>query len=163
MKTVVVMTRDVVVVAPTASAAAARRMMRRRGIRHLPVVDGGHLVGVLSDRDLLRADALPPEPAPITCGEVMTPAPVTCPPDASVGRVAELMLQHKIDSVPVVGLDGRLVGLVTSTDLLGLLVEREGVTMLPFDFRVRTATAVGEGVLGLRGTLTSSHKPPFSS
>jgi len=147
MKTFAVMTRDVVVVAPAAGAAAARQMMRRLEIRHLPVLDGGRLVGVLSDRDLLRADALAPGPAQITCGEVMTPAPVTCLPDASIGRVAELMLEHKIDSVPVVSLDGRLVGLVTSTDLLGLLVEREGVTMLPFDFRLRTAAADRDGVL----------------
>ena len=52
MKTSTVMTRDVVVVSPTVTAGIAARMMERRRIRHLPVVEGGRLVGILSDRDL---------------------------------------------------------------------------------------------------------------
>jgi CBS domain-containing protein len=47
------------------------------------------------------------------------------------------MLEHKIDSVPVIGPSGLLVGLVTSADLLSLLVERDVAQVLPFDFRLR--------------------------
>ena len=54
MKSSSVMTRDVVVVSPAVTVAAAERMMERLRIRHLPVVVGGRLVGILSDRDLLR-------------------------------------------------------------------------------------------------------------
>ncbi len=53
-----VMTRDVVVVSPTVTAGVAARMMQRLRIRHLPVVEDGRLVGILSDRDLLKH---PPE------------------------------------------------------------------------------------------------------
>ena len=69
----------------------------------------------------------------------MTPAPVSCLSNASVSQVAELMLEHKIDSIPIVNHSGALTGLVTSTDLLGLLVDRDEAQVLPFDFRLRTA------------------------
>jgi acetoin utilization protein AcuB len=129
------MTRDVVVVSPTVTAGIAARMMERRRIRHLPVVEDGRLVGILSDRDLLKR-------APgISCGAAMTPAPVTCLPSTSVSQVAKLMLQHKIDSIPIVSYSGSLTGLVTSTDLLGLLTDLDEAHMLPFDFRLQRAAS----------------------
>ena len=115
MNTASVMTREVVVVPPTVSVRAASGMMDRRHIRHLPVVEAGRLVGILSDRDLVKL------PGDATCGEAMTPAPVTCTADAPVGRVALLMLEHRVDSIPIVNAAGKLTGLVTSTDLLWLL------------------------------------------
>ena len=139
MRASVAMTREIVVVAPAVSVSAAARMMKRLHVRHLPVVVGGRLVGIVSDRDLLARRG---EGAPATCGEAMTPAPITCPPDASVGRVAALMLEHTIDCVPIV-VDGALVGLVTSSDLLGLLVERDRAQGLPFDFRLRMSASDG--------------------
>jgi CBS domain-containing protein len=137
------MTRDVVVVAPTVGVSSALRMMERLEVRHLPVVEASRLVGILSDRDLSRVAA-----SKMTCGEAMTPAPVTAAPDAPVGQIAALMLEHRIDSVPIVGSSGVLVGLVTSTDLLRLLVERAGaqVLPLPFDYRLRIATSDGDAL-----------------
>jgi acetoin utilization protein AcuB len=132
MKTSTAMTRAVVVVSPTVGLPAARRLMERMNIRHLPVVIDGRLVGIVSDRDLLgRPEGVDPG----TCGEVMTPSPLTCSPDSSVGTVAAMMIEHKIDSLPVV-LGERLIGLVTSTDLLELLVERDQAQVLPFDFHL---------------------------
>ena len=51
------------------------------------------------------------------------------------------MLEHKIDSIPIVDYSGSLTGLVTSTDLLALLVDHDEAQMLPFDFRLRTAAS----------------------
>jgi CBS domain-containing protein len=127
------MTRDVLVVSPTVSVGIAARLMKRAHVRHLPVVEARKLVGILSDRDVVK------HVADTTCGEAMTPAPVTCSQDASVGRVASLMLEHKIDSIPVVSVSGALIGLVTSTDLLGLLVDRAQAQVLPFEFKLRVA------------------------
>jgi acetoin utilization protein AcuB len=136
MKTAAVMTRDIVVVSPNVTAPAAQATMGRLCVRHLPVVENGRLVGIISDRDLLRRPS--PASPPLTCGQVMTPAPVTCRASTSVGQVARSMLEHKIDCVPVVDDEGRLVGLVTSSDLLELLVERDQAQALPpFDFRLR--------------------------
>jgi acetoin utilization protein AcuB len=126
------MTREVVVVSPAVSLMAARRMMQRSHVRHLPVVSGGQLLGILSDRDMLRhADE------PMTCGEAMTASPITCHPNTSVGRIAQLMLTHKIDSLPVIDDREVLVGLVTSSDLLALLAERDEAQLLPFGFHLR--------------------------
>ena len=131
MNTSAIMTRNVVVVSPTLSVGAAARLMQRARVRHLPVVEARRLVGILSDRDLIK------HAADTSCEQVMTPAPVTCSQDASVGRVASLMLEHTIDSIPVVSVAGTLIGLVTSTDLLGLLVDRAQAQTLPFEFKLR--------------------------
>ena len=133
MNSSAVMTRNIVVVAPTVTVGTAAIMMKRRHIRHLPVVDGRRLVGILSDRDVLI------HARHTTCGEAMTPAPVTCSPGSSVARVAALLVEHRIDSIPIVDPSGKLVGLVTTTDLLGLLIDRAEAQMLPFDFTIREA------------------------
>lgn len=136
------MTRDVIVVPPELTLEAANRLMAKWSIRHLPVVKAGHLAGILSDRDLLRHGD---SHATTTCGEAMTPAPFTCTPAAPVARVAQMMLEHKIDSLPVMSEAGALIGLVTSSDLLALLIDRPEVEMLPFEFRLRTAEAEESG------------------
>ncbi len=138
MNTSTVMTRDVVVVSPTVPIASAARTMEVKRIRHLPVVEGGRLVGILSDRDLGKRSPS------ASCGEVMTAAPVTCLPNASVSHVARLMIEHKIDSIPIVNYSGTLAGLVTSTDLLSLLVDDNHAHPLPFEFRLQTATSDGD-------------------
>jgi CBS domain-containing protein len=136
MRTAAAMTRDVVVVSADLPVRAARRIMERHRIRHLPVVRNDRLVGILSDRDLLRYEGLDLEGVDARVGEAMTLAPITCSVDTGVSRVAEIMIQHKIDSVPVVNAVGGLVGLVTSSDLLLLLVEGAHSQPLPFDYRL---------------------------
>jgi acetoin utilization protein AcuB len=130
------MTRDVVVVPPELSLASAGRIMKERHIRHLPVVKEGRLVGILSDRDLLEYEGALMGGLGTKVGTAMTTAPITCLISTTVSRVAQMMLEHKIDSVPVVDPSGLLVGLVTSSDLLHLLVESADVQALPFHFRL---------------------------
>jgi CBS domain-containing protein len=137
MNTAAAMTRDVVVVTRETNLAVAHRIMERRRIRHLPVVEQGRLVGILSDRDLLQYEGSTLEGSTVPVGTAMTPAPMTCFITTSVSRVAQMMLEHKIDSVPVVDPAGALVGLVTSSDLLHLLVESADVQALPFHYRLR--------------------------
>lgn len=135
------MTRDVIVVAPELSLAHAWRLMTRNDIRHLPVVRAGALLGMLSDRDVLVRGAvgmdgtLQVDPK-VLVGEAMTPTPLeTCEASTDVADLVRVMTRMKIDAIPVVkGL--RLVGLVTSTDLLSLLLDREEAAPLPFEFRI---------------------------
>ena len=128
------MTRDVIVVSVSVHLDAAVRIMEKNHVRHLPVVRDGLLVGILSDRDLLPRKGRDLE---ITCADAMTEAVVTCSPSATVGRVAEMMLVNRVDSIPVVDERQHLVGLVTSTDLIGLLVAQAQPQALPFHYRLR--------------------------
>lgn len=135
------MTRDVIVIPPELSLAAAWQIMKRERIRHLPIVRAGALIGMLSDRDVLTRGKLAKdgsfEVAPgIVVAEAMTPTPVkTCEVSTDVSDLVRMMTEDKIDAVPVVrGL--RLVGLVTSTDLLLLLIDQDEARPLPFDFHL---------------------------
>jgi len=142
------MTRDVYVVAPELPLDAAWRIMTRERIRHLPVVRAGALFGMLSDRDILKrgtmdSDGLLHVPHGLLVSDAMTGTPLeTCEITTQVGAIATTMIETKIDAIPVVrGL--HLIGLVTSTDLLQLLVDREEARPLPlpFDFRLREPMA----------------------
>ncbi|MCK6547313.1 CBS domain-containing protein [Myxococcota bacterium] len=121
------MTKDVVSVKPKTSLADAYEIMMTRSVRHLPVIDGHALVGILSDRDLLLRAQLSDDGSmtfperPVK--DAMSQTPITCTPGTPVATIAKLMLDNKIDSVPVVSIHGDLIGLVTTTDLLGLLAE----------------------------------------
>ncbi len=126
------MRRDPIRVAPDATLAEASELMVRHRIRHLPVVESAGLVGIVTDRDVRQA-SLPGAPgraAPettvllglIRVREVMTPAPVTIAPEATLGEAAQLCLAHRIRGLPVVAA-GRLVGIITDTDLLEALAQ----------------------------------------
>jgi CBS domain-containing protein len=102
-------------------------LMRLGRIRHLPVVDGSRLVGIVSQRDLLRAavsSLLEMDRASerawlrsIRVGTVMTSHVFTVPPWVPVQTAVEIMLDQKIGCLPVVD-DGKLVGLLTESDCL---------------------------------------------
>jgi acetoin utilization protein AcuB len=92
--------------------------MDEHRIRHLPVVTGGRLIGMVSDRDVRSAVAGPPGPG---AGRIMTPDPVTVSPDTRIEHAARLMLDRRFGSLPVVDAT-TLVGIVTYTDLLRAFV-----------------------------------------
>jgi acetoin utilization protein AcuB len=153
MNTAAAMTRRVICISPDDSLEDAYALMTEWSIRHLTVVNEGQLVGVLSDRDVLRfmvrMDGVERVPA-LPVGAAMTTRPLTCVHLSSISHVAGLMIDHKIDAVPVLDDEGGLVGLVTSTDLLELLREggSESHKILPFRYelhnevlRRRSATA----------------------
>lgn len=143
MKASRVMTRDIHCATPDVPLAKAWAMMTELRVRHVPVLYDGRLVGILSDRDLLvratrASDGTLAFPE-MTCGEAMTANPIAVPATTPVSKVAALMLQHRIDSIPIVDLEGQLWGLVTSTDLIELLTEPESISeVLPFTFKLRT-------------------------
>lgn len=116
VKVVDLMSTALVTVAEGDLVTEARERMEVAGIRHLLVVDArGHLVGVLSDRDLLRAAAAA---RALRVGDVMSRDPVTIRSDAPAHVAATMMIEHQIGSVAVVDDGDALVGLVTQTDFL---------------------------------------------
>jgi CBS domain-containing protein len=142
MKAADAMTRKVICIHPEDSLEDAHALMTEWTIRHLPVVDEGVVVGILSDRDVLRVMQVDGEvervPA-LLAGDVMHRRPHHCVPTSSISYIAGLMVDHKIDALPVLDAEGRLVGLVTSSDLLELLREKEGDhKVLPFRFEVHS-------------------------
>jgi len=131
------MTRAVVTLNESESLRVADQIMRLDRIRHMPVVSGERVVGVLSQRDLFRAtvssllnlrpDAAREWLAKIPVRDAMVAPPVTVAPDTPVGDAVALMLDKRIGCLPVVEND-KLVGLITETDCLrcfGQLHEEE--------------------------------------
>jgi acetoin utilization protein AcuB len=107
-----------------ATTGEAILVMKLHRIRHLLVLDRRHLVGIVSERDLL----------PWLFGEqeakvadVMTPDLVTARPDMPLQRAAALMARHTISSLPVLE-RGKLVGIITTTDLLRAIGRGDVVT-----------------------------------
>ena len=113
-----VMTRAVVTIGRETPCDEARRLMDERRIRHLPVMEAGRLVGMVSDRDVRSAKG---DASSVAAGSIMTPALLTVTADTRVERAARLMLDARIGSLPVIDGDG-LAGIVTYTDLLRAFV-----------------------------------------
>jgi acetoin utilization protein AcuB len=122
-------------VTPATTLPEALRLTNHRGVRHLPVLDGDCLVGILSDRDLKRAMASPATSLEVhelnylldrlRVAEIMTRTVITISRLAPIEEAACLMVQEKIGALPVTD-DGRLIGLVTETDVLRLFVRAMG-------------------------------------
>ncbi len=101
--------------------------MRLANIRHIPVVDDkGNLVGILSNRDVLRALGTNGTAEGIRIGDIMTSRVRTCQEDTPASKAAEEMMEHKIGALPVVGDAGQLVGLVTETDFVRIVYDTLG-------------------------------------
>ncbi len=127
------MTRNPITIEAETPFMEARLILRERHIRHLPVVDGGRLVGVVTDRDL--KEAAPSGATTLDVYEMnylllkmkvrdlIKRDPITVHPGTAVEDAARLMHDHRIGCLPVVDDAGTLVGLLTETDLLRAMVE----------------------------------------
>ena len=101
----------------------AQKLMQKYGIRHLPVLHGGELHGIVSDRDLgIVAGLNEVNPDSTTVEEAMTQEAYTVSKDTSLFAVLEEMLEHKYGSAVVI--EGvKIIGIFTTHDSLKLLVE----------------------------------------
>ena len=140
-----IMHPDPVTVAPGATLQEAYDLLVRHGIRHLPVVAGGAVTGVVTDRDLrLATSHLLPEPYPVTArvDAVMTAPAVTADPEEPVEAAAARMRQEKIGCLPVLD-GGALAGIVTGVDLLEVLLRLTGATQPSGRLEVRLPDTPG--------------------
>jgi acetoin utilization protein AcuB len=128
------MRRDPVTVKKEDSFRYALKLIRKEGIKHLPVLEGKRVVGIVTDRDLRQA-----APSPATTLEVhelnyllerlkieaiMTKKVITVAPETSLRDAAKLLFHHKIGCLPVVEKDD-LVGIITEGDILRAYIEQE--------------------------------------
>lgn len=103
----------------------ALSLMREYRIRHLPVQDGGRLIGILTDRDIKLAASFADEHG-VRVEDVMTPDPYTASPDAPLDRVVSEMAEHKYGCAVVRQDNGKVVGIFTAVDALRVLSETLG-------------------------------------
>jgi acetoin utilization protein AcuB len=104
------------------SLAMAHERMRGWGIRHLPVLEGGKLVGILSQRDALLIETLRDvDPAKVSVEEAMTSDVYLVSPDASLGEVTSAMAEHKYGCAVVMN-GTQLTGIFTTIDALRALI-----------------------------------------
>jgi acetoin utilization protein AcuB len=131
-----IMQTKVATATPDTSLTKVLRLLQGRGFRHVPVVDGGKLVGIISDRDVKQSIASAAMSAEgrerdrllerLTAGQIMTRPVRTIGPMFTVEDALKLMVTHRISAVPVTEGEG-LVGLVTETDVLHLFARAMGV------------------------------------
>ncbi len=99
----------------------AARRMHEHHIRHLPVLEGGYLFGILSERDIDLVEALPDiDPDEVTVEEAMTQDPYTVAPEVPVRDVVAAMAEHTFGSAVVMEA-GRVAGIFTTMDAMLLL------------------------------------------
>jgi CBS domain-containing protein len=126
------MTRDVITVTPQTTLPDADMLMVGKMIRRLPVISNGRLVGIVTYGDIRNArpssvnrlnlwelNYLMPH---ITVGEMMSRSPITVAPEATIGEAAQLMLKNMISGLPVVDDQGKVVGIITESDIFRLVV-----------------------------------------
>ena len=119
---------------PAESVSRAIHLMKEKRIRRIPIVsEAGKLVGIVSDRDL--KDVSPSRATTLdiwelhyvldqlTLKDVMTKNPVTVAPEMPIERAAALMLEKKVEGLPVVDSKGALVGILTEGDIFKALVD----------------------------------------
>jgi len=147
------MTANLITVNPHTSVPEALRLMRDKHIRRLPVVDShGHLLGIVSDKDLLHAQPsaattlsvweIPELLARITVEQVMARDVVTVADDTPLEEAARQMADRRIGGLLVMKGDD-LVGIITETDLFKALLEMAGGRRKGVRITVRVANAKG--------------------
>jgi CBS domain-containing protein len=122
-----IMSEQIVTISADDSLSTVEDIMTLGRVRHMPVVRGGQLVGVVSERDLLRASLSTLSEfgneqrraflQVVEIKRVMSTPPVVIPSSASVEEAALVMAERKIGCLPVID-GGRLVGMLTETDVL---------------------------------------------
>ena len=113
------MTKDLVTVREADDVALAEALLRLGGIRHLPVVRDRKLVGILTQRDVLRSGASgKPGARELPVSDFMTREPTSVRPATGLAHAARIMLERKFGCLPVCDDDGTLVGIVTEADFV---------------------------------------------
>jgi CBS domain-containing protein len=111
------MTADVVTIEPSASVVDAAKQMIQKEKGPLPVVEGGHVVAMVTDRDIIaRVVAEGRDPSSVTVDDISTKELVTASPDQDVDEARRLMAEHELDRILVTEGD-HLVGIISEADI----------------------------------------------
>lgn len=140
------MTKNPLVVDENTSIMKATQLMKEHRIRRIPVVREGRLVGIVSDRDI--KEAAPSKATSLDVHElyyllseikvkdIMTPNPLVLVETDSVERAAVIMLENKISGLPVINEDWEVVGIITQTDILKVMISISGIYHSPIQLAI---------------------------
>ena len=118
------MVTEVITASPEDTVEEAIQLMRRFSIRHIPVVENAKLVGLVTESNL-RA-YLSSEKLQFPLKEVMILNPITVDPETTIDEAARIIYKYKIGGLPVVR-KGKLIGIITITDILEAFIELMGL------------------------------------
>jgi acetoin utilization protein AcuB len=137
------MTANPVTLGENASILEAAELMKQKKVRRFPVLRDGNLVGIVTDRDLRSAapsqvislDAQERQLMPelhsllsdIKIKDIMSRNVISVPPGQTIVAAAKLMLEHRVSGLPVMEPGGRLLGIITETDIFKVLVDLSGI------------------------------------
>lgn len=154
------MTRHPVTMSSTATVGEVDRMMKKYKFHRMIIVDDGKLVGYLSDRDVMR---VAPSPATslskyeirelldkLSVKDIMQQRVITVSEDATIEEAALIMYQNKVGGLPVISQVGKVVGIITATDILKTFIEVMG---LPSGGKIRMTLEV-EDKIGVMADVT---------
>ena len=113
-----IMTTDVFTLSPEHTLEEARAIMLKKHIHHLPILNNGKLVGMVTSWDFFKLGKSSEEYGAMKVKDVMTTKLATLDPGQHIGAVAEVLMVHLFHAVPIVNEDQELLGIVTSTDLI---------------------------------------------
>ncbi len=141
------MTKNPVTITDDTSMMKAIHLMKQHRFRRLPVMHGGELVGVVTDRDLKEASPSKATTldvhelyyllAELQVKEIMSRNPITVREDDTVEHAAQLMLEHTISGLPVVNAEGRLTGIITQSDVFRAFMHITGIQQGGVQFALR--------------------------
>lgn len=128
------MTPDPITIAQDTSLTDAHELLRDHNIRRLPVVNRkGELVGIVTLGDIREASPSDATTlsiwemnyllAKLRIAEIMTPDPITVKATATIAEAARLMLENKVSGLPVLDASGKMVGIITESDIFRLVVQ----------------------------------------
>jgi len=128
------MSKNVVAIDADDSVREAEGLLVYHEVRMIPVMEGGMLIGVISDRDIKKAsvpESVPSDLATVTLSAVkvktaMTKGAITVTPDHTVEEAAELLIVNKISGVPVVSPENKVIGVITQSDLFRAMISLTG-------------------------------------
>ena len=135
------MAKDPIVIDENTSIMKATQMMKEHGIRRIPVVRDGKLIGIISDRDI--KEAAPSKATSLDVHElyyllseikvkdIMTPDPITLRENDSVEKAAVIMLENRISGIPVVDDREHVIGVITQTDVFKVMISITGAYQSP--------------------------------
>jgi acetoin utilization protein AcuB len=130
------MSKNVITIEVDQSMEDAIKLLKKHDIKMLPVMKKGNLTGIITDRDLKRAQASDATSldihellyllSTIKIGHVMSKNPITVPLDFTIEETADILLKNKISGLPVVDSKGNIVGAITKNDLFRALISLSG-------------------------------------